>query len=111
MCMQNFGKKIVVTSTDGSIYFWSYDSVLKDITLPNFNKINLQYSVNAIAFDPEGEEGLAGTSEGIYYTNLKEQYSSTLVGSFTSGVIFTKVVNQNYFLTSHHNGRTKLWNI
>jgi hypothetical protein len=54
MCMKNFGKKIVVTSTDGSIYFWSYDSVLKDITLPNFSKINLQYSVNAIAYDPEG---------------------------------------------------------
>jgi|JI61114C2RNA_FD_contig_31_5897206_length_1675_multi_3_in_0_out_0_3 WD40 repeat protein len=109
--IRNVGKKIIVTSADGSIYFWSYESVLKDISLPNFSKVNLQFSVNGIAMDPEGEEGLVATSEGIFYANLKEQYTSLLVGGFTSPPFFTKILNAQYFITSHENGRLKLWNL
>lgn len=50
--IRNVSKKIIVNSADGNIYFWSYESVLKDISLPNFSKLNLQFSVNAIAMDP-----------------------------------------------------------
>lgn len=52
MGIYNVGHKVCVTSTDGNIYFWSYESVLKDITMPNFAKINLQYCVNSLALDP-----------------------------------------------------------
>ena len=61
--------------------------------------------------DPEGEEGLVATSEGIYYTNLKEQYTSLLVGGFASPPFLTKILNSQYFITSHDNGRLKLWNL
>ncbi len=50
------------------------------------------------------------TSEAIYYVNLLEQFHSLLVGSPSAPVIFTKVVN-GYLLTSHQNGRLKLWNL
>lgn len=36
---------------------------------------------------------------------------SLLVGGSPDAVIFAKVVSQQYLLTSHKNGRLKLWNL
>jgi hypothetical protein len=53
---------------------------------------------------------VVATSEAIYYVNLTEQFHSLLVGAPIAPVIFIKIVNQ-YLLTSHTNGRLKLWNL
>lgn len=36
---------------------------------------------------------------------------SLLVGGSPDTVIFTKIINNQYLLTSHENGRLKLWNL
>lgn len=81
---------------------------------PSFNKLNLYYSVTGQYFDEDGNEGVVSTSEGVYYVSLNEQMHSLLVGGSPDRCHFVKniVVNQqNYMLTSHSNGRLKLWNL
>jgi hypothetical protein len=36
---------------------------------------------------------------------------SLLVGGSPDSVIFVKIINQQFMLTSHTNGRLKLWNL
>lgn len=104
--------RAVVASTDGCVYFWNYNTqILQSEPTPNFNKINLYYSVTGLFFDAEGNEGVVSTTEGIYYVSLPEQMQSLLVGGCPDTVIFAKVVSQQYLLTSHKNGRLKLWNL
>lgn len=96
---------------DGNLYFWNHNtSILQAEPTPSFNKINLYYSVTGIFIDEEGVEGVIATSEAVYYVNLVEQFHSLLVGSPSSPPIFAKVVGTN-LLTSHSNGRLKLWNL
>ncbi len=73
--------------------------------------MNLYYSVTGLFFDLEGNEGVVSTTEGIYYVNLVEQMQSLLIGGSPDSVIFAKVINQQFLLTSHKNGRLKLWNL
>lgn len=84
--------------------------MLQNDPTPSFNKMNLYYSVNGIFSDQEGHEGIISTSEAIYYVNIKENFHSLLVGSPVSPVIFTKTFG-TFVLTSHQNGRLKLWNL
>ena len=61
--------------------------------------------------DAEGNEGVAITTETIYYINLVEQMNSLLAGGSPSKVIFLKNITPQFMLTSHLNGRLKLWNL
>ena len=81
---------------------------------PSFNKINLYYSVTGQYFDEEGNEGVVATSEGIYYVSLTEPMHSLLVGGSPGKVLFAKNISvnqQQFLLSSHSNGRLKLWNL
>ena len=60
--------------------------------------------------DQDGNEGIIATSEGVYYVNIPENFHSLLVGTPASPVLMTKIVG-NYLLSSHQNGRLKLWNL
>lgn len=103
--------RTVLGVQDGNLYFWNHNTtILQPEPTPSFNKINLYYSVTGIFIDEEGTEGVVATSEAVYYVNLAEQFHSLLVGSPSAPVIFTKVVG-NHLLTSHENGRLKLWNL
>lgn len=107
-CYKN---RAVVCSGDGSIYFWDFNlKILEAEPNPSFTKMNLYYSVTGLFMDTEGNEGVAITTEAIYYINLVEQMNSLLVGGSPSKVIFAKNINQQFMITSHENGRLKLWN-
>lgn len=104
--------RAILASADGNLYFWNYNTrILETEPNPNFNKMNLYYSVTGLFFDLEGNEGIVSTTEGISYVNLVEQMQSLLVGGSPDSVIFAKVINQQFLLTSHKNGRLKLWNL
>lgn len=106
-----YPNRTLLGAEDGHLYFWNHNtSILQADPTPNFNKINLSYSVTALHMDEEATEGVVGTAEGIYYVNLVDQFHSLLAGSPSSPVIFAKIYNQ-YLLTSHENGRLKLWNL
>lgn len=101
----------VLGSEDGNVYIWNHNtSILQNEPTPSFNKINLYYSVNGIFGDEDGNEGIVSTSEGVYYVNFAEQFHSLVIGAPSSTVLFIKTVGQ-YLLTSHQNGRLKLWNL
>lgn len=103
--------RTVLGTQDGNIYFWNHDTtILQTDPTPSFNKINLYYSVTGLFMDSDGNEGVVATSEAVYYVNLAEQFHSLLVGSPSAPAFFTKIVN-GYLLTSHQNGRLKLWNL
>lgn len=84
--------------------------MLQSEPTPNFNKMNLYYSVNGLFLDSDGCEGVVATSEGVYYVNLAEKFHSLLAGAPIAPVLMSKVVG-NHLLTSHQNGRLKLWNL
>lgn len=55
--------RAVVASADGCVYFWNYNTqILQSEPTPNFNKINLYYSVTGLFFDAEGNEGVVSTT-------------------------------------------------
>lgn len=105
--------RTILGSVDGNLYFWDHNTnILQNEPNPSFARMNLYYSVNSIFFDEEGTEGIVGTSEAIYYVNLNEQFHSLLAGSSPSPILMTKTLSQgNFLLTSHDNGRLKLWNV
>ena len=112
MNIKCYSNRTVIGSADGCIYFWEYSNrILQTEPSPSFNKLNLYYSVTGLFFDAEGNEGIVSTTEAIYYVNLTEQMFSLLVGGSPDHVIFAKVLNNQFLLTSHSNGRLKLWNI
>ena len=101
----------VLGVADGNIYFWNLNTnILQADPMPSFNKMNLYYTVGGLFFDEEGTEGVVATSEAVYYVNLQEQFHSLLVGAAPAPTIFTKTLS-TYLLTSHQNGRLKLWNL
>lgn len=96
---------------DGNLYIWNHNSnILQAEPTPSFNKMNLYYSVSGLFLDDDGNEGVVATSEGVYYVNLVENFHSLLVGAPGSRVLMNKIVGQ-HLLTSHENGRLKLWNL
>lgn len=106
-----YANSTVLGVDDGNVYFWVHNTtILQTEPTPSFNKLNLYYSVNSLFMDEEGNQGVVATSEAVYYVNLAEQFHSLLVGAPIAPVIFIKIVNQ-YLLTSHQNGRLKLWNL
>lgn len=55
--------RAIIGSTDGCVYFWNYNTqILETEPNPNFNKINLSYSVTGLFFDAEGNEGIVSTT-------------------------------------------------
>jgi WD40 repeat protein len=107
-----YGSRVVVGSADGAIYFWNYSSqVLLTVPAPAFSKLNLGYSVTGFFFDSEGSEGVVATTESVNFVSLPEQMSSLLVGGSPGSLLFARVIQQQYLLTSHENGRLKLWNL
>lgn len=115
MSIKCYNNRAVVGSADGNLYFWNYTTkILEMEPNPSFNKLNLYYSITAQYFDEDGNEGVVATSEAIYYVSLAEQMQSLLVGGSPDSVYFAKnitVAQQQYMLTSHANGRLKLWNL
>ena len=96
---------------DGNLYIWNHNtSILSSDPNPSFNKMNLYYSVLGLFIDEDGSDGVVATSEGVYYVNLAEHFHSLLVGAPGTKVIMSKVV-AGYLITSHANGRLKLWNL
>ena len=109
--MRSYVNYTVLGVQDGNLYIWNHNtSILSSEPNPSFNKMNLYYSVSGLFIDEDGGEGVVATSEGVYYVNLNENFHSLLVGAPGSRVLMTKVVG-NYLLTSHENGRLKLWNL
>lgn len=53
---------------------------------------------------------MVATVEGVYYVNLIEKFYSLLAGSANGKVVFMKCV-AGFMITSHDNGRLKVWNI
>jgi hypothetical protein len=107
-----YTNRVIVGSADGSLYYWNHSTqILQTEPNPAFSKLNLSYSITGLFFDAEGNEGIVSTTESVSYVNVVDQMSSLLVGGSPSHVIFAKVVNQQYLLTSHDNGRLKLWNL
>jgi hypothetical protein len=101
----------VLGAHDGNLYIWNHNStILQAEPSPSFNKMNLYYSPNALFLDADGHEGVVATSEGLYYVNLPENFHSLLIGAPSAPVLMSKVVG-NHLLTSHTNGRLKLWNL
>lgn len=44
--------RAVVASADGNVYFWNYNTqILESEPNPNFNKINLNYTVTGLFLD------------------------------------------------------------
>ena len=111
-CYRN---RAVSGSADGNLYFWNYSAkILEMEPNPNFNKLNLYYSITGQYFDEEGNEGIVATSEGVYYVSLDDQMHSLLIGGSPDHTLFVKNISvnqQQYMLTSHSNGRLKLWNL
>jgi hypothetical protein len=54
---------------------------------------------------------VVSTAEGVYYVNLVEQFQSLLAGSSSGKILQMKVHENKFLLTSHQNGRLKLWNV
>ena len=55
MDLKCYVNRAIVGSADGNIYFWNYSThILETEPNPNFNKINLNYSVTGLFFDLEG---------------------------------------------------------
>jgi len=47
--------RAIIAASDGNIYFWNYNTrILETEPNPNFNKLNLYYSVTGLYFDTEG---------------------------------------------------------
>lgn len=107
-CCSNY---VALGVADGNVYFWNLNTnILQTEPMPSFNKINLYFTVGGMFLDEEGNEGVVATSQAIYYVNFHEQFHSLLVGASAAPAIFTKVLG-THLLTSHWNGRLKLWNL
>ncbi len=107
----NASKRVVAISADGIIHHWTENSLLKEDIMPNFYRINIGSEVTAFCMDPLFTEGLFGTAQGIFYVNINEVYSSALVGNITTPPLMVKIINDKHFVTSHQDGRFKLWNM
>lgn len=47
--------RAIIASADGCVYFWNYNTqILQAEPTPNFNKVNLYYTVTGLFFDVEG---------------------------------------------------------
>ena len=47
--------RAIVASADGNLYYWNYNTrILETDPNPNFNKMNLYYSLTGLFFDLEG---------------------------------------------------------
>lgn len=111
MSIRCFNNYTLLGVQDGNLYIWNHNtSILATEPTPSFNRMNLYYSVTGIFMDDDGHEGIIATSEGVYYVNIPENFHSLLVGTPSSPVLMTKIVG-NYLLSSHENGRLKLWNL
>ncbi|KAL4455065.1 hypothetical protein ABPG74_006447 [Tetrahymena malaccensis] len=112
--------RLIVTTMDENIHYWDFERQLQasnPFSHPEFMiswaRLKVTSSVTSFSLDPTFKEGLVGLYHGsIYYVNLDSKYRTVLIGTIDNKYSYdTHIVNERFIVTTHQDGKMKLWNI